>query len=143
VLEHEFDVSGRPAVIFVMFFANDVDADYDGVVNGLLADRERRWQDSLGQLRRMKQFASTHGVTPVLAAIPPAEQVLSHASQEYYQRVLGEFAGREGIPLVNLIAPLSSADAPSFYWDWDPHFTPRGHRVVADALYAETAHLFK
>lgn len=91
----------------------------------------------------MKQFASTHGATLVLAAIPPAEQVLAHAPQEYYQSVLGEFAAREGIPFVNLIERLSSADAASFYWDWDPHFTPRGHRVVADALYAETAHLFK
>jgi hypothetical protein len=34
-----------------MFFANDVDADYDGVINGALADRERRWSDSLTSSR--------------------------------------------------------------------------------------------
>jgi hypothetical protein len=30
-----------------------------------------------------------------------------------------------------------------FYWDWDPHFTPLGHRVVANALYDATERLFK
>jgi lysophospholipase L1-like esterase len=143
VLEHGFESAGRPAIVFVMFFANDVDADYDGVIKGALADRDRRWGESLRQIDRMKQFADAHGVALVVAAIPSAEQVFSHASQDYYQRVLRQFSDREGIRFVNLAEHFDENEARSFYWDWDPHFTPRGHRAVAEALYAETAGLYK
>jgi lysophospholipase L1-like esterase len=143
VLEHAFEPAGRPAVAFVMFFPNDVDADYDGVIKGTVPDRDRRWNDSLRQIDRMKRFADAHGAVLVIAAIPTAEQVLSRGSQEYYQRVLREFSEREGIRFVNLIEHFAANEARSFYWDWDPHFTPRGHRAVAEALYAETAVLYK
>jgi lysophospholipase L1-like esterase len=143
VLEHDFEAAGRPAVVFVMFFANDVDADYAAVINGTLRDGEHRWQESLAYLARLRQFAAGHGGRVVLAAIPTAEQVYMRGSQEYYQKPLREFAAREGIRFVNLIDRLSSPDAHTFYWDWDPHFTPRGHRAVAEALYAETADLFQ
>ena len=143
VLEHYFEEAGRPSVVFVMFFPNDVDADYDAVVNGTLADRDRRWHDSLNQIARIKRFVSGHGATLVLAAIPPAEQVYAHGSQQDYQDVLRAFAEREGIQFVNLIDRLAAPDARMFYWDWDPHFTPLGHRVVANALYDETERLFK
>ena len=143
VLEHEFESAGRPAFVFVMFFANDVDADYDRVIKGTLAERDRRWDESLTQIGRMKQFADAHGAALVIAAIPTADQVFSHRSQEYYQRVLREFSAREGIRFVNLVEHFDANEARSFYWDWDPHFTPRGHRAVAEALYAETAVLYK
>jgi hypothetical protein len=136
-------VNDADTFVFVMFFANDVDADYDGVINGTLADRERRWRDSLSQVTRMNRFAAARGASLVLVAIPPAEQVLTHGSQEYYQKVLREFSRSEGIRFVNLIERFTPVAAPSSYWDWDPHFTPRGHRVVAEALYADTADLFK
>ncbi len=143
VLEHDFEAAGRPSVVFVMFFANDVDADYDGVINGTVADRQRRWSESLHHVTRMKRFADTHGASLVLAVIPPAEQVFTGASQEYYQNVLRDFSRSEGIRFVNLIGRFAPVEARSFYWDWDPHFTPRGHREVAEALYADTADLFK
>jgi lysophospholipase L1-like esterase len=143
VLEHYFEQAGRPAFVFVMFFANDVDADYDSVIKGTIADRGRRWRDSLGQIARIKRFVSSQGATLVLAAIPPAEQVFAHSSREHYQDVLRAFSEREGIQFVNLIDSLSSPAAHAFFWDWDPHFTPLGHRVVAEALYAETERLFK
>jgi len=143
VLEHDFEAAGRPAIVFVMFFPNDVDADFDAVVNGTLHDGERRWQESLAYLARIRRFAAGHGCRVVLAAIPPAEQVFMKGSQQHYQRPLREFATREGIRFVNLLDRLSSPDAHTFYWDWDPHFTPRGHRAVAEALYAETADLFQ
>lgn len=142
VLEHDFEAAGRPTIVYVMFFANDVDADFDAVINGTLRDGERRWRESLAYLARIQLYAAGHGARVVLAAIPPAEQVFMRGSQEYYQRPLREFAAREGIRFVNLIDRLSSPDAHTFYWGWDPHFTPRGHRAVAEALYAETVDLF-
>ena len=143
VLEHYFDSEGRPALVFVMFFANDVDADYDAVIDGSLADQDRRWRDSLDELARMKRFADGRGATLVLAAIPPADQAFARGSQEHYQDVLRSFCERERIPFINLIDRLGAPDARTLYLDWDPHFTPRGHRAVADALYEATGHLRK
>ena len=143
LLEHDFEAAGRPSLVFVMFFANDVDADYDAVLKGTLVDRERRWRDSLEFIARMKQFASARGSTLIIAAVPPAEQVLAHGSQEHYQNVLRDFSRQAGIRFVNLLDRLASPEARSFYWDWDPHFTPRGHRAVADALYLETEDLLE
>jgi lysophospholipase L1-like esterase len=143
VLEHYFEQAGRPAFVFVMFFANDVDADYDAVIKGTLADGNRRWRDSLAQIARIKRFASGRGATLILAAIPPAEQVFAHSSQEHYQDILRAFAEREGIQFVNLADRLTSPDAHILFWNWDPHFTPLGHRVVAEALYDETERLFR
>lgn len=57
--------------------------------------------------------------------------------------MLREFSEREGIRFVNLIDALSSPDAHVFSRDRDPHFTPRGHRVVAEALDDETERLFE
>ena len=79
----------------------------------------------------------------MLVAIPPAEQVFTRSSQEYYQKVLREFSRREGVRFVNLIERMTPAGARASYWDWDPHFTPRGHRAVAEALYTDTADFFK
>jgi lysophospholipase L1-like esterase len=143
VLEHGFEPAGRPRVVFVMFFANDVDSDYDAVIGGRLAGSDERWVAALAYLEAMVRFAAARGATLVLAAIPPAEQVYGGGSQQHYQDVLRDFARRENIRFVNLIDALTSLDAHAFYWDWDPHFTPRGHRVVAEALYAATAELFR
>ena len=142
VLEHYFDQAGRPALVFVMFFPNDVDADYDAVMKGTLADRDRRWRDSLDQIPRIKRFVSARGALLVLAAIPPAEQVVANGSQEHYQNVLRAFSEQHGIQFVNLIDRLTTPEARTLFWDWDPHFTPRGHRAVAEALYDETERLF-
>jgi len=92
ILEHYFDEAGRPSVVFVMFFPNDVDTDYDAVMKGTLADRDRRWRASLDQIARIRRFVSAHGARLVLAAIPPAEQVFDKGSQEHYQNVLRAFS---------------------------------------------------
>jgi hypothetical protein len=143
VLEHYFEEIGSPAVVFVMFFPNDVDADYDAVMKGTLAARERRWRDSLDHIARIERFVSARGARLVLAAIPPAEQVFDHGSQEYYQQVLSAFCAQAGIQFVNLIDRLTTPESRRLFLDWDPHFTPRGHRIVAEALYDETERLFK
>ena len=143
VLEHEFDAAGRPSLIFVMYFPNDVDQDYDAVVNGTLDDVDRLWTDSLVDVRRMHRFAAEHGSTLVLAAIPPSEQLFARAPQTHYQDILREFAANEGVMFVNLYDGLLVHDPHPLYWPWDPHFTPAGHRAVAELLYDSTSGLLK
>ena len=138
VLEHRFDDAGRPALVFLMYFANDVDGDSLAVVDGTLPDVVRRWQASLDQIARMERFARGHGSTLVLAAIPPFEQAAERRSRVHYQDVLRDFCREHGIAFVDLLDALAAGDPRRAYWSWDPHLTPWGHQVVADALLAGT-----
>jgi hypothetical protein len=138
VLEHDFEAAGRPSLVFVMFFPNDVDADYDAVLAGRIQASDARWQRSLDQLARMRRFSAAQGTTLIIAAITTLEQALDRSSPSYYQDVLRDFCHREGIPFINLIDTFRTLDIRALYWDWDPHFTPKGHRAVADVLFEHT-----
>lgn len=140
-LEHDFDRAGKPSVVFVMFFPNDVDQDYDAVVRGTVPGEDRLWQASLNELHVMREFANSHGSALVLAAIPPAEQVFDRAPRTHYQDVLRKFATREGIRFIDLYDGLVARDPHPLYWSWDPHLTPAGHRVVAELLCEATKDL--
>ena len=138
VLEHEFETAGKPSLIFVMYFPNDVDSDYDRVMDGTLASLEARWKSSLDQVRRMQQFAVAHGSRLVLAAMPPVEQTFTRGPRTHYQDIVRAFASREGITFVDLYEGFLANDPHALYWSWDPHFTPAGHAVVANLLYDAT-----
>ena len=138
VLEHEFEHAGRPLLVFVMYFPNDVDQDYDAVVDGTLRDADRLWRESLDELLRMNRFAHARGITLVLAAIPTSTQAIEGLSQTHYQDVLGRFATAERIVFVNLIEGFAARGPRSLYLSGDPHFTPLGHQVTAELLYDAT-----
>jgi len=143
VLEHEFDAAGRPSVVFVMYFPNDVDENYYAVIDGDLRDGDRLWGNSLNELARIRRFTAGHHGTMVLVAIPPAGQVIDRAPETHYQDRLRAFAEREGIMFVDLYAALIARDPRQLYWTWDPHFTPEGHRVTAELLYEATRELLQ
>ena len=92
MLTNYFEQAGRPALIFVMYFPNDVDADYSGVVKGTLPNADARWRQSLEPVPRMEQFARARGSTLVVAAIPPVNQVAERQSPANYQDVLRVFS---------------------------------------------------
>jgi len=143
VLEHEYEHAGRPSVVFVMYFPNDVDQDYDAVVTGTLPDLDRSWRESLDEIRRMQRFAGAHQATLVLAAIPTVDQVIGRRPQTHYQVVLRGFAAAEGIRFVNLIDGFLARGARELYLRDDPHFTPLGHRVTAELLFDATKDLLR
>ena len=138
VLEHSFETAGEPRVVFVMYFANDVDADYVAVIEGTVADGPRKWTESLSYLRQAVRFSRQHGATLVLAAIPPVEQLSRPSTRKNYQDVLRRFCEAEAIPFIDLLVEFGAVDRRGLYLDWDPHFTARGHEVVAGILYEET-----
>ena len=45
------------------------------------------------------------------------------------------FAAKEGIPVIDLWPAFLAANDQKLFYDWDGHFTPAGHRVVANALW--------
>jgi len=138
VLEHSFEAAGRPRVVILMYFANDVDADTAALLDGTLPDVERKWGASLAYLRRAAEFSRRRDSTLVIAAIPPADQIARPSTRARYQDVLRRFCERESVRFVDLFDGLAAFDVHDLYWDWDPHFTPRGHEVVADILFEQT-----
>jgi len=143
VLEHDFEAAGCPSLVFVMYFPNDVDWDFNAVVDGTLKDSERLWRASLTELSRMHRFAAEHHSVLVLVAIPPAAHVFNRTPQTHYEDVLRTFAKQEGVPFINLYQDFVARDPQPLYLPWDPHFAPEGHREVAKLLYEKTRELLK
>jgi hypothetical protein len=141
ILEHYFDVVGRPRVAIVMHFPNDVDVDENKVVDGKMADPSREWADDLAYLQRIAQFGRQHGVAVVVAAIPLARQSASPSTRVNYQEVLRRFCEREGVRFIDLLNSLSARDVHEIYVEGDPHWTAKGHQAVAEILYEQTKDL--
>jgi lysophospholipase L1-like esterase len=141
MLERSFETAGRPAIVILMYYPNDVDEFERAVVDGTLPGLDAKWQKSLSYLRRAAAFCRAHGSRLVVAAIPPKEQFGRPATREHYQDVLRLFCEREGLLFVDLFAGLEARPVRLLYWDWDPHFTPAGHRAVAEILYEGTRSL--
>jgi lysophospholipase L1-like esterase len=112
-------------------------------MGGALPNADRLWRRSLDEVRRMARFTADHDSRLVLAAIPASEQILEHSTRQYYQDVLQTFAADEHIRFVNLIDGLSAGDPRSLYFEIDPHFTPKGHQVTAELLYAATKDMLR
>jgi hypothetical protein len=52
-----------------------------------------------------------------------------------YLRLMERFAETEGIPLINTFESFQQADKQEqLFYNWDGHFTPAGHRVLATHL---------
>ena len=141
VLEHYFEALGRPAVAIVMHFPNDVDVDPDKVIDGAMADPSRAWAANLEYLRRIAEFGRRRGVAIVVAAIPVARQAANPSTRSNYQDVVRRFCEREGVRFVDLLDSLSAHDVREIYLEGDPHWTAKGHEVVAEMLYEQTRDL--
>ena len=110
----------------------------DGVINGTVPDLERRWRQSLDELRRMKQFAADRRATLVLVAIPSKAQAIDGESRQHYQDVLRDFASREHVRFVDLLDGVVASNPRESYWTWDQHFTARGPSRGGGLLYDAT-----
>jgi hypothetical protein len=143
VLEHYFDIVGRPRVAIVMHFPSDVDVDENRVVDATLPDGPREWADDLSYLHRIAEFGRQHDTTIVIAAIPLARQSKDPSTRKNYQDVLRRFCEKEGVRFVDLLDWLGRLDAREIYLEGDPHWTPKGHEAVAEILSEQTKDLLE
>ena len=141
VLEHYFDAVGRPPVVIVMHFPNDVDVDQDKVIDGTMADPSREWAADLSYLQRIAEFGRQHAITVVVAAIPLERQSADPSTRANYQDVLRRFCEREGVRFVDLLDSLGGRDVREIYLEGNPHWTAKGHEAVAEILYEQTRDL--
>ena len=141
VLEHYFEAAGRPRVVIVMHFPNDVDMDPDKVIDGTMADPPRQWADDLSYLRRIAEFGRQHAVAVVIAAIPLERQSANPSTRATYQDVLRRFCEQEGVRFVDLLDSISRRDVREIYLQGDPHWTAMGHQAAAEILDEQTKYL--
>ncbi len=112
------------------------------------------WKLAEATLRRFKQEAEASGARLYILMIPDMYQTWP----EYYEttarrygydpavydlekpnRVLGALCDEIGIACLDLVAPMRAEvqAGRSLYYRRDRHWTPEGHRVAADALFAD------
>ncbi len=141
VLGAYFEAFGRPPLIVVMHYANDVDDDEDAVIRGAVGEADPRWTTSLSYLDRIAAAARAYGASLVIAAVPPARQFATPDTRRHYQDVLRRFCEREGVRFVDLLDTLGGRDVREIYLEGDPHWTAKGHEAVAEILYERTKDL--
>lgn len=138
VLGTYFEAFGRPSLIVVMHYANDVDDDEDAVIRGAVGEADPRWTTSLSYLDRIAAAARVQGASLVIAAVPPARQFETPETRRHYQDVLRRFCEPRGIRFVDLFDSINRSGPGLAYFEDDPHWTPAGHRVAAEALFFAT-----
>ena len=146
VLEQSFQIAGRPRLVFVMYYTNDVDAAGKGLLESLPSDADYGWRVSLAYLERMITFTRERGereATLVIAVIPQKEQFGDLSTQRRYDDVLRAFGKSRGVQVIDLLDSLKTYGPDRVYLDWDLHFSRAGHQLVAEILYRETASLLR
>jgi hypothetical protein len=72
--------------------------------------------------------------------LPPAQETLAtlFSNMDAREELIREFCRREGIEFVSLTQALRTAvkGGMQAYFTYDEHWTPPGHRIVAEELYA-------
>jgi len=141
VLDTYYETFGRPPLIVVMHYPNDVDDNEFVVIRGAVGEADPRWTTSLSYLARIAATARAQGASLLIVAIPPSTQLAAPDTRRNYQDVLRRFCEREGVRFVDLLDTLGQRDVRDIYIERDPHWTATGHQAVAEILYEGTKDL--
>ncbi|MFC1671522.1 SGNH/GDSL hydrolase family protein [Planctomycetota bacterium] len=126
------------------------------IFNEELSDEDHELINAtFSHIRRLYQFAGEHGTRMVLVLIPFPHQVsidewragkqLFGIPVDYVEKStqlqdsFSAFAAKNDIPFLDLLPYLKRSNQRIFF-EYDGHFTPAGHRVVAEALHSFTMH---
>ena len=117
---------------------------------------EQSWQITERLLAQAAAAVAQAGVTFVVVVAPSPLQVVpddwlqlvresrSDWDQDKPSQRLAEIAARRGLTLIDLLPALRSArdnGAAPLYFEYDKHWTPAGHQVVAQAIEARLREL--
>ena len=141
VLDTYFDAFGRPPLVVVMHYVNDVADDEEAVLRGAVSESDPRWQVSLSYLDRMIGRARRAGASILVGAIPTFPQFAAPETRRNYQDILRRFCEARAVRFVDLFDPLERFGPDLAYFDDDPHWTASGHRAVAATLFEATRDL--
>jgi lysophospholipase L1-like esterase len=109
----------------------------------LAEPQQRGWQLTRRYIGLLKEACDQAGTKFILTSAPIASQVYGHTSYDHFffrgrpteadQTHLKEIAAALHAPFVDLLTPLRHAGK-GLYYPHDGHWTPKGHRVVAENL---------
>jgi lysophospholipase L1-like esterase len=89
------------------------------------------WEATVRLLRTMGALARDHGASLHL--------VYAHPGNPLAHECVLELSERSGVALVDLAPALAAQADLALHFAHDPHWTPEGHRAVAEALLASAA----
>jgi len=98
---------------------------------------EEAYKQTGSSLEEFKALADANGFIPLLIIVPIPSQVHHLDAPTHMQQHITELARRAGIRVVDLLSPMQHAyqTNPDLFIPWDNvHFTPQGHRVIAETL---------
>jgi hypothetical protein len=113
------------------------------------------WKETTELLARIAAAARRAGAETMVIYVPSPQEVVPARLERLRSRgfevdetlltqgALGgrleSFGAEAGIPIVDLTGPLRAHADESLYFRSDAHWTPRGHRVAAEAIAAAIA----
>ena len=113
------------------------------------------WEEITNLLARIAATARRGGAETMVVYVPSAHEVvparlerLAGFGFEVDETLLTQgalavhaqrFGAQAGIPVVDLTGPLRAHADENLYFRYDAHWTPRGHRVAAEAIAAAVA----
>lgn len=113
-------------------------------------DFEERFGLTERLLVGMRDLAERHGAKLALAIMPADFQLVEEKRERYgilpvifhdqryvegkAQRRLKEICERNGIPALDLLPALRESCEVECFFSYDPHLTPAGHAIVAEAM---------
>jgi lysophospholipase L1-like esterase len=105
--------------------------------------QQEGWELTRRYIGLLKAACDRAGARFFLSSAPIASQVYGHTTYDHFffkgrptdadQAHLREIAAELQVPFLDLLTPLRTAGE-GLYYPRDGHWTPKGHRVVAEAL---------
>jgi len=138
--EHWVDDAKDVEYVFTYDMMAELDVTSESVQEGMSLLR--------AELERFVALAESNDFSPVLILLPFKEQVYEQELREVARRELGELDLWQsykdvaelgvslGIPTLDLTPVLQAARDRQIYLVTDPHLSPEGNRIVADAISA-------
>jgi lysophospholipase L1-like esterase len=113
---------------------------------------DEAWAETEEALGRLHASAQDAGAKTLIVYVPTQHQVTAEGwrhsaavgfvadprtlTDDTFPKRLSQFGAEVGAPVINLIAPLRARADEDLYFPIDGHWTPQGHRVVAELLAA-------
>jgi len=104
--------------------------------NEIDLEKDRNVTETLGYILEMKQVCEEKRAKVLLASIPPVNYFWIPQGQPRYNDLLKSFCQVHNIAFVDLSQGFWKVKNPNslYFYPWDGHLTPEGHRLVAEQL---------